>query len=74
MKKKLDEPNKKIGHSKRKRSSLISKQKSIRKKIEGLSKPEKSRQPEEFFNSVELVQAFDRAYRVIELMEEVESM
>ena len=45
---------------------MISKQNSIKKKTEELKgprKPEKSREPEESFNPVELEQAFDRAYR-----------
>ena len=57
IKKKLDELNKKIIHSNRKHNHLI------RKKIEGPSKLEESREPEESFNPVELEQAFDSAYR-----------
>ena len=71
MKKKLGKLNKKIRHSKRKHNNLISKQNSIKKKIEELKGPRKP-EPEESFNPIELEQAFNRAYRSIELMEEVE--
>ena len=63
MKKKSDELNKKISHSKRKHNNLISKRNLIRKKTEGPRKPEESRGPKEFFNLIELEQAFDRACR-----------
>ena len=61
MKKKLDKLNKKIRHSKRKNNGLISKQNSLRKRIEELKEP---REPEpEPFNPIEHEQAFGRAYR-----------
>ena len=60
MKKKLDDLNKKFRHSKRKNNKLISQRNSIQKKIEGVKG---SREPEESFNSVELQQPFQRAYR-----------
>ena len=62
MKKKLGKLNKKIRHSKKDHNNLISKQNSIKKRIEelkGLCKPE----PEESFNPIELEQALNRAYR-----------
>ena len=66
MKKKLGKLNKKIRHSKRKHNNLISKQNSIKKKIEELKvphEPKESHEPEESFNPIELEQAFNRAYR-----------
>ena len=66
MKKKLGVLNKKIRHFKRKHNNLVSKRNSIKKKIEelkGSRKPERSSEPKESFNSVELEQAFSRAYR-----------
>ena len=66
MKKKLGKLNKKIRHSKKDHNNLISKQNSIKKRIEelkGLCKPKESHEPEESFNSIELEQALNRAYR-----------
>ena len=58
MKKKLSKLNKKVEHSKKKNNDLISKENSLRKKIEELKvSSEKS------FDLVELEQAFSRAYR-----------
>ena len=63
MKKKLGKLNKKIRHSKRKHSNLISKRNSIKKKIEELKGP---REHEGSFNPIELEQAFNRSYRISE--------
>ena len=66
MKKKLSMLNKKIRHSKKMHNNLISKQNSTKKKIEELKGPHERNEvftPEESFSSVELEQAFDRAYR-----------
>ena len=60
MKNKLGKLNRKIRHSKKKNNELISKQNSIKKKIEELKGP---REPEESFNPMEREQAFGRAYR-----------
>ena len=60
MKKKLGKLDKKIGHSKRRHNNLISNRNSIKKKIENLKA---SREPQEFFNPVELEQPFSRACR-----------
>ena len=62
MKKKLGKLNKKIRHSKKKHSNLISKRNSIKKKIEELRGPREP-EPEETFNPIEHEQAFGRAYR-----------
>ena len=62
MKKKLGKLNKKIIHSKKKQNNLISKQNSIKKKIEELKGPREP-EPEESFNPIEGEQAFGRAYR-----------
>ena len=66
MKKKLGKLNKKIRHSKRKHNNMMSKQNSIKKKIEELKgprEPKESHKPEESFNPIEIEQAFNRAYR-----------
>ena len=66
MKKKLGKLNRKIRHSKRKHSNLVSKRNSIKKKIEELKgpcEPKVSHDPEESFNPVELEQAFGSTYR-----------
>ena len=66
MKKKLGKLNKKIRHSKKKHNNLISKQNSIKKKIEelkGSSERNEVFTPEESFSPMELKQAFHRAYR-----------
>ena len=67
MKKKLGKLNNKIRHFKRKHNNLISMQNSIKKKIEELKGPHERNEemfsPEEFFNPVELKQAFGGAYR-----------
>ena len=61
MKEKLGELNRKIRHSKKNNNGLISKQNSLKKKIEELRKP-KHEEPREL-EFIELEQAFDRAYR-----------
>ena len=63
MKKKLGKLNKKIRHSKRKHNNLISKQNSIKKKIEELTEPREPNKPEESFNPIEIEQAFN-SYRI----------
>ena len=65
MKAKLGKLKKKIRHSKEKHNNLLSKQNSIKKKIEELKgprEPKVSHKPEESINPVELEQAFNRAY------------
>ena len=64
MKKKLDELNRKIRHSRKKHDGLIHKQNSLRKAIEGLkcdTKPEPVPEPE--WNFLEREQALGGAYR-----------
>ena len=64
MKKKLDELNRKIRHSRKKHDGLIHKRNSLRKAIEVLksgTKPEPVPEPE--WNFTEHEQAFGRAYR-----------
>ena len=64
MKKKLDELNRKIRHSRKKHDGMIHKRNSLRKATETLkrgAKPEPLPEPEFIFK--ELEQAFGRAYR-----------
>ena len=64
MKKKLDELNRKIRHSRKKHDRMIHKRNSLRKTIEGLkrgTKPEPVPEPEWTFKEHE--QAFNGAYR-----------
>ena len=64
MKKKLDELNRKIRHSRKKHDGMIYKRNALRKAIEGLkcgTKPEPMPEPE--WNFKEREQAFNRAYR-----------
>ena len=64
MKKKMDELNRKIRHSKKRHNGLIHKQNSLRKVIEGLkhgTKPEPVPEPE--WNFKEREQALGGAYR-----------
>ena len=68
MKKTLGKLNKKIRHSKKKHNNLVSKRNSIKKKIEELKGPcvpEELHEPEEYFNPIELEQAY-RRYRINE--------
>ena len=71
MKKKLDELNRKIKHSRKKHDGLIHKQNSLWKAIEGLkcgTKPEPVPEPE--WNFKEQEQAFGGAYRSYRVMED----
>ena len=71
MKKKLDELNRKIRHSRKKHDGMIHKRNSLRKVIETLksgTKPEPLPEPEFIFK--ELEQAFGRAYRSYRVREE----
>ena len=64
MKKKLDELNRKIRHSRKKHDGMIHKKNALRKVIEGLkhgTKPEPMTEPK--WNFKELEQAFNGAYR-----------
>ena len=64
MKKKLDELNRKIRHSRKKHNGMIHKRNALRKAIEGLkhgTKPEPMPEPEWTFKERE--QAFKGAYR-----------
>ena len=71
MKKKLDELNRKIRHSRKKHDEMIHKRNSLRKAIELLkhgTKPEPVPEPE--WNFTEREQAFGGAYRSYRLMED----
>ena len=62
MKKKLDELNRKIRHSRKNHNNLVSKRNSLRRAIEELKRGVRQT-PERMRGFVELERAFQRAYR-----------